>query len=101
MFIIGNLLIGLTTVLDSFLFVFTIIILASAIISWVNADPYNPIVRVINNLTTPVYRQVRRRIKTNFGNMDLTPLILLFIIMFIQSGILPSIREIGIRLAAQ
>lgn len=95
MFIVGNLIIGLTTVLDSFLFIFTIIILASAVISWVNADPYNPIVRVIHGLTQPVYRKIQRKIKTVYGNMDLTPIILILIIMFIQSGIIPSLYQIG------
>lgn len=95
MFILGNLIIGLTTVLDAFLFIFTIIILASAVISWVNADPYNPIVKVIRNLTDPVYKKVRRKIKTTYGAMDFTPIILLLIIMFVQSGILPSLHQIG------
>lgn len=99
MFIIGNLLIGLATVLDAFLFIFTIIIVASAVISWVNADPHNPIVRIINQLTTPVYRKIRRHIKTVFANMDFTPIILLLIILFVQSGIVPSIFVLGARLA--
>lgn len=99
MFILGNLIIGLTTVLDSFLFIFTIIILASAVISWVNADPHNPIVRIIHNVTQPVYRKIRRKINTVYGNMDLTPIVLILIIMFIQNGIIPSLYQIGRGLA--
>jgi YggT family protein len=99
MFILGNLIIGITTVLDSFLFIFTIIILASAVISWVNADPHNQIVRIIRGLTEPLYRKIRKKIKTNYGQMDLTPIILILVIMFIQAGILPSLHQIGRQLA--
>lgn len=95
MYAIGHLIMGLATVLDSFLFILTIIIIASAVISWVNADPYNPIVRIINNLTTPLYRKIRRKLPTVYGAMDFTPIILLFIIMFIQTGILPIIKQFG------
>lgn len=95
MYAIGHILIGISTVLDSFMFIFTIIIIASAIISWVNADPYNPIVRIINNLTAPVYKKIRSKIPTAYAGMDFTAIILLFIIMFIQSGILPIIKQFG------
>lgn len=98
MFIIGNLLIGLATVLDSVLFIFTIIIIASAVISWVNADPHNQIVRIIHQLTSPIFRMVRRKIRTNFANMDFAPIIVLLIILFVQSGIVPSIFALGSRL---
>tara|TARA_R110000868_G_scaffold218576_1_gene469005 strand:- start:150165 stop:150473 length:309 start_codon:yes stop_codon:yes gene_type:complete len=98
MYILGNLLIGLATVLNSVLFILTIVIIASAIVSWVNADPYNPIVRIINQITTPIYRKIRRKIPTVFANMDFTPIILLLIIMFIQSGLIPSIMQFGAQL---
>ena len=98
MFILGNLIIGLTTVLDSVLFLFTIIIIASAVISWVNADPRNQIVRIIHNLTTPIFKMVRRKMRTTYGNMDLAPIIVILIIMFIQAGIVPSLYKIGANL---
>ena len=98
MYAIGHLLIGLTTVLDSFLFILTIIIIASAVVSWVNADPYNPIVRIIHNLTSPIYKKIRKKIPTVYGTIDFTPIILIFMIMFVQSGILPIVKQFGISL---
>lgn len=98
MFILGNILIGLTHILDSICFIANIVIIASVVISWVNADPYNPIVRTINSLTQPVFSAVRRKIPTSYGAMDFTPIIVLLIIMFVQSGILPSVLQIGLSL---
>lgn len=98
MFILGNLVIGLTTVFDSFLFIFTIIVVASVVVSWVNADPRNPIVRVIHNLTQPVLGKIRKHVRTQFGGIDIAPLLLLLVIMFIQSGIVPSLYVIGQKL---
>ena len=95
MYILGNLIIGLASVTDAILFLAQIMVIASVIISWVNADPYNPIVRTINMFTLPIYKKVQQKIPTTYGSLDLTPLIVLLAIMFIQSGILPSVYQIG------
>ena len=98
MFILGNLIIGLTQVLDSLLFVYTLVIFASVIISWLHAPAYNPIVKVVHQLTTPVYSMVQKKIPTTFGALDLTPIILLLGISIVRAGILPSLTDIGLRM---
>ena len=54
------------------------VVIARAIISWVNPDPYNPIVRFLHNATEPALYQIRRWIPSHFGGLDLTPLVLIF-----------------------
>ena len=97
MYIFGNFFIGIATVLDSLLFLYMIIVIAAVIISWVNADPSNMIVRAIYSLTEPLFAKIRNRLP-NLGPFDFTPLIVLFIIMFLRAGVVPSIRQIGIDL---
>jgi YggT family protein len=69
-----------------------VVVIASVIISWVGADPYNPIVQLIRNLTEPMYRPFRKLTENFSGPIDLAPLIVLLLITTIQKGILPSIK---------
>lgn len=92
MYILGNVLLGTSAVLDTILFMLTILVIASVIISWVNADPYNQIVRIIRMTTSPVYSYIRKKIPTHFGGLDLTPIIVLLAIQFSQIAIVNSLR---------
>jgi YggT family protein len=67
--------------------VYKYILLGSVIISWVNADPYNPIVRFIHNVTEPVLGRIRR-FMPDTGMLDLSPLVAFFAIHLIQSAII-------------
>jgi YggT family protein len=69
-----------------------VVVIASVIISWVGADPYNPIVQLIRNLTEPLYRPFRKLTQNFSGPIDLAPLIVLLIITTIQRGILPYLK---------
>jgi len=60
------------------------IIIISALISWVQPDPHNQVVRILYQLTEPVYRQIRRKIPTIFGGIDLAPVIVIFILQFFE-----------------
>lgn len=61
------------------------VIIISALLSWVRPDPYNPIVQMLHRLTEPVYALVRRYIPTVVGGMDLAPLIIIFILIFLET----------------
>ena len=61
------------------------IIIISSLLSWVQPDPYNPIVQMLDRLTIPAYRLVRRFVPTVFGSMDLAPIIILFGLIFIET----------------
>jgi YggT family protein len=60
------------------------VIIISALLSWVQPDPYNPIVQMIYRLTEPAYVFVRRFIPTVIGGMDLSPLVLIFGLQFLE-----------------
>ena len=98
MFIMSNLLAAVAKVLDIALTIFMWIVIARAILSWVSPDPYNPIVRFINNVTEPVLYQVRRRIPLSFGGIDFSPIIILLSVIFLQQFVVQSLYQFAMTL---
>ena len=95
MFVLGDFIVGVAKVLDVLLETYKWIIIVSALISWVNPDPYNPIVRFLYSVTEPVLRPVRRLVGRSLGFMDVSPIIVIFAIIFIQSFLIRSIIKVG------
>lgn len=72
--------------------IYSWIIIAAALISWVNPDPRNPVVQFLRRATEPVLEPVRRRIPPwKTGGLDLSPLIVLIAIQFVERVILRSL----------
>ena len=97
MFIIANFLNAVAYVLEFALNIYMYIIIARAILSWVNPDPYNPIVNFLYRVTDPVLYRVRRMLP-DMGGLDLSPLIVLLAIFFMQKFLVSSIFELVNRL---
>jgi len=95
MFIIGYFLSALATILNYALTVYLFIIIARAVLSWVNPDPYNPIVRFIHNVTEPVLYLIRSRFPMVFGGIDLSPMIVFFVIVFLQKFLVASLHRLA------
>ena len=94
MFIFANFLLATARVLDLVLYLYMWIVIARALISWINPDPYNPIVRFLYNATEPLLYQIRRRVPS-FGAIDFSPLIVLVGIYFLQSFLVQSLRDLA------
>jgi len=60
------------------------VVIIAALITWVQPNPYNPIVRFLWGITEPVYAFIRRYIPTTFGGIDIAPIILILAIEFIN-----------------
>ncbi len=97
MFVVGNTLLGVATVLDYALTVYTWIVIARALISWVNPDPWNPIVQFLTRATEPVLAPIRRRLGWSMG-IDLSPLVVIVVIWFLQIAVVQSIKDFAIRM---
>ena len=95
MFAIKNLIQALAYILNLGLTIYMWVIIARAIISWVNPDPYNPIVRFLYNITEPVLAWVRRRLPLVFGGLDLTPLVVLLAIVFLQRFLVATLFDLS------
>lgn len=98
MFIFGNLVLAVANVLDIVLDVYKWVIIIAAIISWVSPDPYNPIVRFLYSVTDPVLRPIRRLIGGRLGPIDISPLIVVLAIIFIQRFLISSLIELGYKI---
>ncbi len=80
----GELIMVVTQAINMIFTIYIYIIVARAIISWVNPDPYNPIVRFLHNATDPLLNKIRRVVPLQFGGIDFSPILLLFGVFFLQ-----------------
>ena len=78
------LLIALARILDLAINLYIFIVIARALVSWVNPDPYNPIVRFLHNATDPLLYRIRRWLPFQMGAFDFTPIILLLALSVLQ-----------------
>ncbi len=90
MTIIANLLLAFAKITDILLTLYTYIIIGRAIISWVNPDPYNPIVNFLYRATEPILHRVRSLLP-DLGGIDLSPLVVLLAVQFLQRFIVTSV----------
>ncbi|MFH0808891.1 MAG: YggT family protein [Pseudomonadota bacterium] len=98
MFVLANIIRGVATVLSYALYSYMYVVIAQAVLSWVNPDPYNPIVRFLYSVTQPVFYRVRRLIPTTFGGIDFSPMIVLLAILFLMEALVPTLLELASRL---
>lgn len=98
MFIFGDLLIAIAKIFDMILELYKWIIIISALISWVNPDPYNQIVQFLRSITEPVLGRVRSFIGFRLGPFDISPIVVIIAIIFIQLTLVKFLLKIGLGL---
>ena len=96
MFIAGNFIGALAEVLNVILDAYMWIIIITALLSWVNPDPYNPIVRFLHAVTEPVLRPIRRVVGFGMG-IDVSPMIVLLVIIFLKRFVVASLMQMAMR----
>ena len=90
---------AIAAVLDSVLSFYFWIIIASAVLSWVNPDPYNPVVRIIRSLTEPAFYRIRRWLPFTYtSGIDFSPVVLLLAIQFTKSFLVNSLYQLAMRM---
>jgi YggT family protein len=98
MFLVANLIEASAKILDVVLSLYTWVIIIRALLSWVNPDPYNVIVQFLYRATEPVLGPVRRWLPfRNFG-IDLSPVVVILAIMFLQYFLVPSLSQLAFKL---
>jgi len=98
MFIFANLILALGKILDILLSAYMWVIIISALISWVNPDPYNPIVRFLYNVTEPVLSYLRQRFPLVYGGLDLSPLVVMAAVIFLKVFLVGTLMSYSMRL---
>ncbi len=98
MYVIGNFFIALGQILGLVLSLYVYVVIARALISWVNPDPYNPIVLFLHRITEPALQPIQRAIPP-MGGLDLSPLILIFAIYFVKMFVVTTLVQFGYSLS--
>jgi YggT family protein len=92
---------AVAVILDSLLTLYFWVVLIAALLSWVNPDPRNPIVRFLYAVTEPVLYQIRRRFPfVHAGGLDFSPLVLMLAIQFTKMVVVQSLYELAARVHA-
>ena len=94
MFVFANLLSAIAAALNLVLTLYMWIVIARALISWVNPDPRNPIVRFLYNATEPLLYRVRRVIPY-MGGIEFSPLLVIIAIIFLQRFLVGSLDDLA------
>lgn len=97
MFVAGNFVLAVARILELVINAYIWIIIARAILSWVNPDPYNPIVRFLYRATEPLLRPIRHRLPMAMG-LDLSPIVLILVLYFIDWFLVSSVRDLALSL---
>lgn len=80
-----DILTGVVTIIHLVLTAYMWVVIISALLSWVNPDPYNPIVRFLRNLTEPVFWWVRSKLPfAVLGGFDLSPIVVILAIQLVD-----------------
>ncbi len=95
MFIFTNFLVAIAKIIDIVLSLYMWTIIIRALLSWVNPDPYNPIVQILYKVTEPVLAALRRFIPSHRIGVDLAPLIAILIIIFLKRFLVATLRQIA------
>ena len=97
MFVLGNLIGAVATVLDVVLNALGIILIVNALLSWVRPDPANPIVRFLDQVSDAVCDPIRRVVPTVVGGLDLAPMIALGVVWLLQQLVVMPLHELAFR----
>jgi YggT family protein len=95
MFVLANALMGAAQVLSGALWIYEIVLIARAVVSWVSADPRNPIVSFLYAATEPPMRAIRRRLPTSlrYFPLDVAFLVLFGLVIFAQYAVVQSLVD--------
>ena len=98
MFVFGDFILTIARIIDALLEIYKWIVIIAAVVSWVSPDPSNPIVRFLHAVTEPVFRPIRKIIGYRLGPIDISPLIVILVIIFTQSFLIRTLMKIGYKL---
>ncbi len=97
MFVLANLLSALAQLLQMVFQIYTLILIVRVLISWVNPDPFNPVVQFLSKVTDPVLEPLRKVIPP-LGPIDISPIIALLLLQAIQHFLVRTLWDLSVRM---
>jgi YggT family protein len=98
MFVMANFLGAVARLLDLVLWAYMWLIIIRALLSWVNPDPWNPVVQFLTRVTEPILAPIRRRVPSWRIGIDLSPLVAILAIYFVQWFLVGTLRDVAWRM---
>ena len=95
MFLFANLLVAVAQILDYVLWAYTWILLGRVVISYINADPNNPLIRFIHGATEPVLARLRAKLPLTSGGFDFSPIVVWLVVIFLQRFLVRSLYDLA------
>ena len=96
MFVVTNIFDAVASILHMLVSAYMLVVLVACVLSWFRVDPYNPAVRVIWQITEPVFNFVRRKIPfSRVGQVDLSPLFVIIALELVDMIVIRSIAQFG------
>src|ERR1700731_256781 len=92
-----NLIIFIAQTLDGLLTLYFYVVIIAAIMTWIEPNPYNPIVRFIYSITEPAFDWVREHLPVIFGGLDLSPIVVILIIELFRQVLIPTLGDLLLR----
>jgi YggT family protein len=100
MFVLANFITAAAHILNILLTIIYWLVIIRAVISWVNPDPDNTLVQLLYKTTEPILEPIRRRMPINFRfGLDISPVIVILVIIFLQSFLIRSLYDLSARLS--
>lgn len=94
MFVWTNLVLWIANVLQGALNLYFWVVIIAAVLSWIEPNPYNPIVRAIYAITEPVFDWIREHLPVLFGGIDFSPIVVLLFISFLTQYLIPTVTRV-------
>jgi YggT family protein len=98
LFVVGNFLGAVASVLDVVLQALLIVIVINAVLTWVRPNPANPLVMILDRISDFVCDPIRRLVPTVFGGIDIAPFIAMLAIIFVQHFVVGSLHGLALRM---
>lgn len=94
MFVWANLVLWIANVLQGALNLYFWVVIIASVLTWIEPNPYNPIVRAIYAITEPVFDWIREHLPVLFGGIDFSPIVVLVIISFLTQYLIPTMTRV-------
>jgi YggT family protein len=89
-----NLVLFFARILEGLLNIYFWIVIIAALLTWIEPNPYNPIVRFLYGVTEPLFAWVRDHLPVFFGGIDFSPLVVIIAIEFLQMWLIPTVVHV-------
>lgn len=97
MFVLGNFLISVAKLVELMITILYWLIIVRALISWVNPDPFNPIVQFLYRTTDPILAPIRKFLPP-LGPIDISPIVAFFVLYFLKLFLVSTLVDLGMKL---